>query len=63
MNYRQLLAGAAVALIISLFATFLVHGLPSPDGLLKFLGSVVLFVAIQLPLWIPVGRGKRCKDT
>ena len=57
MNQRrpQLIRGIVV-LIVALVASVLRHGFPPGEGWLSFLGAMVFFIGIQIPIWFTVDR-------
>jgi hypothetical protein len=50
-KYSPQLIRGAIVLIVAFIASVLRHGLPPSEGWMSFLGAMVFFVGVQIPIW------------
>ena len=57
MNLRRpQLIRIAVVLIVALIASLLRYGFPPSEGWLAFLGAMIFFTGVQIPIWFATDR-------
>ena len=55
---RPQIIRVSVVLIVAFVASVLRHGFPPSDGWLSFLGGLIFFIGIQIPIWFTAERFK-----
>jgi len=57
MNQRRpQLIRVAVVLIVALIASVLRYGFPPGEGWIPFLGAMIFFIGVQIPIWFTTDR-------
>ena len=57
MNQRKpQLIRVAVVLIVAFIASILRYGFPPSEGLIPFVGAMVFFIGVQIPIWFTADR-------
>ena len=57
-QFRPQLIRGIVVLIVAFVAAVLRHGFPPSEGWLSFLGGMIFFIGIQIPIWFTAERFK-----
>jgi membrane protein YdbS with pleckstrin-like domain len=48
----------AVVLIVAFIASVLRYGFPPSEGWISFLGAMIFFIGVQVPIWFTTNRFK-----
>jgi membrane protein YdbS with pleckstrin-like domain len=57
MNQRRpQIIRVAVVLTVALIASILRYGFPPTDGWMAFLGAMIFFIGVQIPIWFTTDR-------
>ncbi len=57
-QFRPQLVYWAVVLVVAFVASVLRHGFPPSEGWLSFLGGMIFFIGVQIPIWITAESSK-----
>jgi len=48
----------AVVLIVAFIASILRYGFPPSEGWIPFLGAMIFFIGVQIPIWFTTNQFK-----
>jgi membrane protein YdbS with pleckstrin-like domain len=57
-QYRPQLIRVAVVLMVAFAASVLRYGFPPSEGWIAFLGAMIFFIGVQVPIWFTTDRFK-----